>query len=496
MTIESSPIAQRYPRTGSRSLVAAVVLVCGTLLAAAAFVMPHARMVLLAAVVPAITFAVAANRVRTGRVDYLEVFFPFSALYFIYFGVGAVYLRIRPDALPSIYLRDYLFPALGVTVLGYVAFAAAYEGFLSRAKRMQSVSLVPTGAMSVWVPGLIGFAGSMASVVQTRTVLARGGISAPISALQQFRPVFFFAWALAWLIFFNRSARSSLRWAGVLGLLPMTFAIAFLTVGGKALVLTLAGLPVLAYWYARRRLPAKTLLTVVLIGVFVIFPFYNTFRLQDRKAPTINRLEVTMRTISRWDQDDYMRRSVFGFLDRMSVVSSVAAIVRETGRWVDYRYGETLILAPIGLLVPRVLWPDKPNISIGREFGVTFNLVSALDKETQIAATVVGDFYWNFHLPGVIVGMFLLGLGYKWFYRRFGAAAEGQSIRTAIYLTLLATTLHFEGNFAMLVGGFLKTLAILMALVFLMVRIGVLESSHRADTPLPQGGPGESPVTP
>jgi hypothetical protein len=187
------------------------------------------------------------------------------------------------------------------------------------------------------------------------------------------------------------------------------------------------------------------------------------------------RVDRTFEIARTWNSDKYMDQSVFAFLKRIGIVTSVAAILSDTGRWVDYRYGETLILAPIAILIPRFLWPNKPNISIGKEFAETFRLRGAMDRETEIAPSMVGDFYWNFALPGVVVGMGLLGMAYRWYYQRYGAGPGFDPIRKSIYATLLPTVLVFEGNVAMIVSGVIKVLIILTVFLVVCRRLGWLD---------------------
>jgi hypothetical protein len=88
---------------------------------------------------------------------------------------------------------------------------------------------------------------------------------------------------------------------------------------------------------------------------------------------------------------------------------------------------------------------------------------------------MVGELYWNFAVPGVVVGMWLLGMGYRWYYERYGAGTGFDPIRKAIYATLLPIAIVFDGNIAMLVGGFVKALVILFVFVLISRRLGWLE---------------------
>jgi len=231
--------------------------------------------------------------------------------------------------------------------------------------------------------------------------------------------------------------------------------------------------------------PWKSLLVILLLSVFVVFPIYNTYRFVGRDLGSLEGLDRTVRAVRKWDYATYADSSVGALIARLSVVSSVAAILRYTGRWVDYKYGETILLTPISLLIPRVLWPSKPNIGIAREFGVTFDLVSGVDRDTQIAPTIVGELYWNFNLPGVLVGMFLLGAAYRWMYRRYGEGTANDPIRVATYIVLLTTAMHVEGNVAVLLGVAIKTIVLIAALEFFLRRIGAV-------VPVSDAGPESS----
>jgi hypothetical protein len=257
----------------------------------------------------------------------------------------------------------------------------------------------------------------------------------------------------------------------------MAAVVLFFTFGSKTLALTLLAMPALAFYEVKRKLPIKSIAVVALIFVFIIFPTYNNFRQVDKNLDTSRRFDRALELTQSWNSDKYLDASLFAFFKRLTVVTSVAAIVSDVGRWVDYRYGETLILAPIGLLIPRFLWPDKPSISIGREFGATFRLTNVMDSETEISPTMVGEFYWNFSVPGVIVGMWLLGMGYRWYYQRYGAGAGFDPIRKAIYFTLLPPALLFEDNVAIIIAGLIKVLAILIVFLVLCRRLGWLEEN-------------------
>jgi len=42
---------------------------------------------------------------------------------------------------------------------------------------------------------------------------------------------------------------------------------------------------------------------------------------------------------------------------------------------------------------------------MGRDFGEKFRIVHILDDKTRISLAVPGELYWNFDLPGILVGV-------------------------------------------------------------------------------------------
>lgn len=464
----------------SRSLAVAGTFVLLAVVAASVAFIPHMGFVALSAVYLGALLAYMGLRSDPQGGHLFEVIVLLGVLSFLYFCVGTLYLAIVPEALERPALAPFLLPALALATLGFLTLLFGYGWFFRTTAPSPLGRLVPTNVLVYLIPAAMGTVGLSVQRFQSEGMLNAQGISPALSFLQQFAPLFFFAWFLAWYMTWAKRLRSSVAIPLLLTLSAMTAVVLYFTFGGKGLALTLLGMPAMAFYEVKRRVPVKSVVVVVLLFVFIIFPVYNTFRTLNRGLDMSRRVDRTVEMTRKWDSSKYMDASFFAFLKRISIVTSIAAIVSDTGRWVDYRYGETLVLAPIALLIPRFLWPDKPNISIGQEFGETFRLKGEMDSETYVAPSMVGDLYWNFSVPGVVVGMWLIGMGCRWYYQRYGAGAGFDPIRKSIYFTMLPTALAFEGNVAIVVGGFIKVLLILVVFLILSRRFGWLEESAPA----------------
>jgi hypothetical protein len=476
MNTDAALVASSSQPRGRSLAFGGTFIVLAVLTACVAFI-PHMGYVALSALYVGSLLAYMGLRSDPQGGHLFEVIVLLGVLSSLYFCVGTMYLAVVPEALDFPALAPFLFPALALATLGFVSLLLGYGWFFRRTAPSPLGRFVPKSVLVYLLPTAAGALGLSAQKFQGEGMLNGEGISPALSFLQQFAALFFFGWFLAWYMVWAKRVRTSVAIPMLATLSCMAAAVLFFTFGGKGLAFTVLGMPAVAYYEVKRKVPVKSVLVVVLIFVFIIFPLYNTFRGVDRNLDMNRRVDRTVQMASKWNSDRYLDASLFAFLKRMTVVTSVAAIVSDTGRWVDYRYGDTLVLAPIGLLIPRFLWPDKPEIAIGREVGETFRLKSDMDAETYIAPTMVGDFYWNFSVPGVVVGMWLLGMAYRWYYQRYGAGAGFDPIRKSIYFMMLPTVLAFESNVAMVASGVVKLLVIVMAFLVLCRRLGWLEES-------------------
>ena len=464
--------AVRRPARRAQSLRTALSLALLAGLAVGCEIIPGVAIVgLTAFMIGALAFLVRLRR-QTDPFDAFEVVIPVGVLYITYFGGGALYLTYSSHQLISMSLRPYILPAMALATVGFVALLCGYYliGTRTRPSTLGRITVVHP-IVSI-LAGTLGAVGIAAGPAQKRFVLSAGAISPGISAVQQLSVFFFFGWFLVWYEWAAGRTRGPARIGAFALMVVETAAVAYLTVGTKYLAIMICIIPCMAFYEAKRRLPLKSMAVVALVTVFVVFPFFNTFRFQAMHSDTNVRLEQTWARATRWDSDTYLDASVYAFLTRMTVISSVAAILADTGTAVPYAKGDTLLLAPISVLIPRFVWPEKPVISVGRTFAEKFRMVHAMDTETEIAVSLVGEFYWNFGIPCVVVGMLLIGAAQRWYYERYGRGVGYEPVRKAIYAALLLSALGLESNFAMVVGGFTKGLLLLLAFLVVMRRLG------------------------
>jgi hypothetical protein len=106
------------------------------------------------------------------------------------------------------------------------------------------------------------------------------------------------------------------------------------------------------------------------------------------------------------------------------------------------QYGATV---PLWSLVPRALWPDKPQVggggSVVSDFtGITFS------AGTSVGAGNPFEFYINFGWPGVVAGFLLLGILFAWHDRNLFAGLQRNDLRAVILYGLPGLTLLNPGG--------------------------------------------------
>jgi hypothetical protein len=454
-----------------RSLaLATACLACAAVLPTVTF-LPHTTVVALALVMAVVAVLHVTYRRTTGTLDYFEVLLPFTVLHFLSYPVGAYYLLENPEYLQYQSHYDYLVPAVGLAVLAYVAIAVGYHLSFPRLRPSSLIRVRMVGIKPMFFLAFLGFLGQSAAILVSRSLAAQKGVSGVLSALQQLSPLFMAAWFLAWYIAWQGDRHWTRRFLAPLVLVPQIIYAIYGTMGGKAFTITLCGLPAIAYWYVRGRLPVRWLVTVLLLAVFVVFPLYNSFRYQDRQLDTGRRLEKTMAEAQTWNRKEYFQRSVEAFVVRLAIVTSPAAVVRAVPRWVEYENGRTLRLGVLSF-IPRVLWPGKPILQTGHEFGRTFGLLNLVDNETLVACTLVGEMYWNFGVVGVALWALLVGCVFRWVYRRYGEGGEHDALRKSLYIALLIQLMGYDGQQAIVLAALVKTVVLYYGAMWALESIG------------------------
>jgi hypothetical protein len=226
------------------------------------------------------------------------------------------------------------------------------------------------------------------------------------------------------------------------------------------------------------RLPKAWMLSG-LVFLVVLFPILSAYRAaitgerglsRDQAAQNLGKvidLVLAYRDPSAERSADSGRSN---FFERISVKGNVERIVIHTGADVPYEAGLTLAAIPFAF-VPRLILPDKFDVPTGLLVNHTF--FRGEDPNTFISPSHLGELYWNFGWPGLVLGMSFIGalLG---FVATQCSLAEHASVTRM--LVLLATVQYlcvgFEGAMSASYVSWLRSVGAIAVLHLLFARRG------------------------
>jgi hypothetical protein len=128
-----------------------------------------------------------------------------------------------------------------------------------------------------------------------------------------------------------------------------------------------------------------------------------------------------------------------------------ADVIRRTPSEIPYWGGYTY-LSLVGSFVPRFLWPDKPTKELGQAFGHRYSYVGANDAGTAINLPILVEFYLNFGIYGVMVGMTIVGVIYYAVQRIVNNPGQDYFVSLA-GVVLMIPLMNIESDFSLAFGG-------------------------------------------
>ena len=100
-------------------------------------------------------------------------------------------------------------------------------------------------------------------------------------------------------------------------------------------------------------------------------------------------------------------------------------------------------------LIPRVLWPDKPQVSRGRDLAVLLGQAHSWEAaKTSTGFSMAGCLYWAWGYPSLVIGMFLNGMAFFFAWKVFSPSININPISTLVCLSLFVKGVRwFEASF-------------------------------------------------
>jgi hypothetical protein len=162
---------------------------------------------------------------------------------------------------------------------------------------------------------------------------------------------------------------------------------------------------------------------------------------------------------------DFSNQSHLALIDiRLNQNWLVGRALVVTPQYVPFQDGRTIIEA-IYAVVPRLLWPDKPEVGGSGEY-VSEHTMIPFAKGTSVGLGQVFEFYINFGIPGVIGGFLLLGMMLRYFDIRFtDSLASGDARGMITYYVVGASALQPGGSLSEMFAAVASAIVVVWILV-------------------------------
>jgi len=437
-----------------------------------------------------------------GRYSLLAIF---MLAYFVFYGVGdltaLIFARVTEATESTVTMTEAVILVGGVMlVLGYRLAVWAMEQRRPRPEAKDwSLSAALIVGLILWAIGTYAtYRWYVVIITDTTNETVRKGLnsmsmlSATLYILAQMvQPL-----GILLLVYVYRVSRRAYMLPLIIGIVILQVALGFV-IDIKGLAMLAGVIVIVASVLIEGRLP-KVWVAAAVAFIILGFPILQTYRATVRgdrgltPAAVIQNfrktLDIVLSAEKKVNQGPDRAQT---FLERASLKGSVQMIVERTGNGVEFQHGYTL--TPIvAAFVPHLIWAEKMDVPTGQLVNKAFH-VSDSDN-VYISPSHLGELYWNFGWPGVVLGMSIIGLtcGY------IGARFNLRDFRTVTRLLVTVVTIRqliwgFEGGIAAIYVVWIRSVAGIGVLHLLFARVRV--SPRWAQSPN-SGAPASNAVPP
>lgn len=208
------------------------------------------------------------------------------------------------------------------------------------------------------------------------------------------------------------------------------FNIAMIIVGLMSSRLDYVIEPILAlclgYFICDGKVPKK-----LIVAAFAILLIFNPAKLVYRELVSFRttgfenvtieqKVEAWVQSISQiWINKDSAKQVAFKTsVNRFDLLIINATVISQVPETVPFAMGEPWMAIGIGI-VPRFLWPDKPNMTriTSDRFNILFGMTTVDIAEVSTGAyPVIGDGFWNLGWAGIIIVALVMSVFWKSIY--------------------------------------------------------------------------------
>jgi len=381
----------------------------------------------------------------------------FGLFYFIYFGLSIFtkYDLFSKSYLSSIFLVKCLSMAMWGFILFIVSFYFISPKLIGPLVKPLKLPLDPKKAyrFSIFL-GFIGISIDYIALTQRLPAFVSSGVASFLSGLSR----------LSIAILYLLNLRQALKFNGKIffwcGIFIPKLLLDLITGSTLHLILDFAILIFLDF-YHYGRIPWKKAV-LALVFFVLIFSVRDDYRGltwyygEHRNASPTQKVRLYFKLISdkltgRQERQADVYEALAARTDYLVTFAKVVELTPSlVPFWGGYSYS-TLVTS----LLPRMIFPDKPVKNVGQEFGHRYSFLTAEDLSTSYNLPLLLEMYVNFGELGVWLGMFILGLIFRFLYSLLNHPKAGEGgilISTVIFVNLL----NVESDFSLVFGSTLQ----------------------------------------
>lgn len=381
--------------------------------------------------------------------------------------VGGIEWHVALPGYNSMDLSNLIAYELVLQSIGVLAYYAGY--FFLPTLRAPRLSFRQPRHLNARMPMVI----AISTVIFLVYLQQQGGLSAHLLSWGKSRHTslageFYFSLFISvaayvcilWLALEPRTLRQPMFWLCA----AVSLGMIFLASGSRGDVVYVVLVAIMIDMLRRQKIPATKLILFGL-ATMVVISVLGEFRRGTREQDGTGNVNTSAFSGS-LSLGERIIQGTGEVTGRGTTGDATLPILERVPDEIDLLYGESY-LALLTLPIPRGMWTwgEKPPL-IGGRVGRTF-----FGKQGGVPPGAVGEAYWNFHIPGVLVAFLLFGGFHRWLAKVL-TTYRNQAVIAFLYVV----TLWFVKPITTAISAWLY---IIVPMIVLMSILGVVTTGRR-----------------
>lgn len=215
----------------------------------------------------------------------------------------------------------------------------------------------------------------------------------------------------------------------------------------------------------------KGWVAVALLGLIVLYPFSNNYRrLVQHAGGLTSATAVASASLKALSETEHNQEGTSGWVQngwlmsvrRADMLTSFGLVLWLGPKTVLLQGKEHWWMVPYYPFIPRFIWHSKPILDKGRRFSVATGSTST----SSMAITYPGDLYATYGLPGIVLGMFLLGIVTQCLTNTITGIVDKRHL--FVYAAMFMPVIHLETDTFSYLTSLIKSFVILSVIALVI----------------------------